>query len=201
MKKDSFVFYRSFADAMLELPETEQLAMFLAITYYGLDKDNPTFTSSASRMMWALIQPQLDANWRRYENGCKGGAPIGNKNALKKQPKNNLKTTKKQPNDNDNVNDNDNEDIKKTTKVVKEKHSLSFDERKTEFWKTIIDYNKRKGNKYSLEMLEDFFAYWAQEDNTGKDRLRWEAEKYWNLPMRLATWNHREDRYDNKRNY
>lgn len=93
MKKDSFVFYRSFADAMLELPEAEQLAMFLAITYYGLNQETPKFKTSTSRMMWALIQPQLDANWRRYENGCKGGAPIGNKNALKKQPTNNRQTT------------------------------------------------------------------------------------------------------------
>lgn len=188
MKKDSFVFYRSFADAMLELPKAEQLAMFLAITYYGLEKDKPTLTSSASRMMWALIQPQLDANWRRYENGCKGGAPIGNKNALKKQPKNNLKTTEKQPNDNDNVNDNDNEDIKKTTKVVKERHSLSFDERKEIFRKSIEPY---KG-KYSSEMLNEFFPYWTEPTPSGK-KMRFELEKTWETGRRLAFWNKRSE--------
>lgn len=199
MKKDSFVFYRSFADAMIELPEAEQLAMFLAITYYGLDKDKPTFTSSASRMMWALIQPQLDANWRRYENGCKGGefgklggAPIGNKNAKKnkttpKQPLNNPKTT---PNDNDNVNDNDNDNdnTKKTTKIVKERHSLSFDERKAAFQKSIEPY---KG-KYSSEMLNEFFPYWTEPTPNGK-KMRFELEKTWEVGRRLATWNKRSE--------
>lgn len=96
-KKNSFVFYRSFSDAMRELPEKDQLTLYRAIVSYGLDADEPSLDSPYLRMAWKLIQPQLDANWRRYENGCKGapfgkkgGAPKGNKNASKaKQPLNN----------------------------------------------------------------------------------------------------------------
>ena len=67
------------------------------------------------KAVWMAMKPQLDANWIRYQNGCKGashgkkgGAPKGNKNASKttpKQPQNNPKTT---PNENDNENDNEN---------------------------------------------------------------------------------------------
>lgn len=111
--KDSFVFYRSFSEAMAELTENDQLELYRAIVGYGLDADSPKLESPYLRMAWTLIKPQLDANWRRFENGCKGascgklgGAPKGNKNACKtrKQPQNNPKTTPN-VNDNDNVND------------------------------------------------------------------------------------------------
>lgn len=194
MKKDSFVFYRSFADAMLELPEVEQLDMFIAITYYGLDQERPKFQTSTSRMMWALIRPQLDANWRRYENGCKGGAPIGSRNnpngrrGNKELTITNQELTKNKPNDNVNDNDNVNEDIKKSTNVPKEKHSLSFEERKAEFQKSIEPY---KG-KYSSEMLNEFFPYWTEPTPSGK-KMRFELEKTWEVGRRLATWNKRSE--------
>ena len=118
--KDSFIFYRSFSEAMGELTESDQLVLYRAIVRYGLDADEPELGSPYLRMAWTLIKPQLDANWRRFENGRKGasfgklgGAPKGNRNACKKttpkQPQNNPKTT---PNVNVNDNVNDNEDIK-----------------------------------------------------------------------------------------
>ena len=82
---------------------------------YALDKKEPELTGFA-KVLWKLIKPQIDANWVRFENGCKGGehgfkggAPMGNKNAEKKQPQNNPKTT---PNENVNVNVNGNENGK-----------------------------------------------------------------------------------------
>lgn len=118
--KDSFVFYRSFSDAMAELTESDQLELYRAIVGYGLDADMPEFGSPYLRMAWMLIKPQLDANWRKYKNGCKGGAPKGSRNNPNgrkgNKPRTNQELTKNKPNvnDNDNVNDNvnDNEDIK-----------------------------------------------------------------------------------------
>ena len=105
--RNSFVFYRSFNEAMEELSENDQLVLYRAIVDYGLDSREPSFNSSYLRMAWKLIKPQLDANWKRYNNGCKGkefgkrgGAPKGNKNATKttpKQPQDNPKITPKQP--------------------------------------------------------------------------------------------------------
>lgn len=105
-EKDSFVFYRSFFTAIDRLPTEAQAEVYRAIALYGLDHSEPANLSPVAAIMWDLIKPQLDANWKRFENGKKGGAPRGNSNARKypktteKQPKNNLK----QPNVNDNVN-------------------------------------------------------------------------------------------------
>ena len=108
--RESFVFYRSFYDAINKCPADSRLVLYEAITRYALDGIEPRFEGILD-LVWTLVKPQLDANWKRYLNGFKGGAPVGNQNAVK-QPKNNQKTTKKQPNvnvnDNDNVNVNDN---------------------------------------------------------------------------------------------
>ena len=55
--------------------------------------------------MFKLLKPQLDANTRRYENGCKGGRP----KKTEEKPKENQNETKPKRNDNVNVNVNDNE--------------------------------------------------------------------------------------------
>lgn len=54
------------------MSESDQLVLYRAIVGYGLDGQEPPFDSSYLRMAWKLIKPQLDANWKRYENGCKG---------------------------------------------------------------------------------------------------------------------------------
>lgn len=110
--KDSFIFYRSFKDSLSELSADDKLLMYEAISDYALNKTEPNL-SGFPKALFSLIRPQLDANWKRFENGSKGGAPKGNKNALKttdKQPTNNQKQSKtigKQPNVNVfNVNEN-----------------------------------------------------------------------------------------------
>lgn len=107
--RDSFIFYRSFQEAIEEASETEQLAIYRAIAGYALNRIEPIL-SGVAKLAWLLIKPQLEANWKRFENGCKGGAPEGNKNnrfsksTTKVQPKMNQSTTKVQANVNDNVN-------------------------------------------------------------------------------------------------
>ena len=115
MKCDSFIFYASFFEAIKELPDENQLALYNAIFEYGLNGVEPNLTG-INKTVFTLIAPQLKANRTRYENGCKGGAPAGNSNA-RKQPRNNRETTEseeekqprnnqKQPNNNENVNEN-----------------------------------------------------------------------------------------------
>ena len=98
MKRESFVFYRSFRDAFRALDKDVRLRMYEAVIDYGLDLIEPHF-EGIEKVLWTLIRPQLEANNKRFENGCKGGAPIGNQNA-RKQPKNNQKITEKQPKNN-----------------------------------------------------------------------------------------------------
>ena len=114
MERESFVFYRSFRDAFRALDKDVRLRMYEAIIDYGLDLIEPHF-EGIEKVLWTLIRPQLEANNKRFENGCKGGAPMGNQNA-RKQPKNNRKQPKnnqKQPN----VNENDIRTLKTSFKV------------------------------------------------------------------------------------
>lgn len=114
--RDSFVFYRSFYDAIKELPEEYQAETYRAVFGYALYGDEPKL-SGVPLAVFRLIQPQIDANNRRYENGLKGGRknqtetkqePNSNQTVTKPKPNRNLTTTKPEPNVNVNVNVNDN---------------------------------------------------------------------------------------------
>jgi len=104
MERDSFIFYKSFYEAIKGMPRDIQGEIYTAIMEYSLYGNEIENLKPIAKSVMVLIKPQLEANNKRYNNGKKGGAPVGNKNA-KKQPKNN----QKQPNDN--VNDNVIKDI------------------------------------------------------------------------------------------
>ena len=61
-----------------------ELALFRAVAEYGLDQVVPDFSGIPQQpfveAIFAGIRPQLDANHKRFLNGCKGGAPVGNRN-------------------------------------------------------------------------------------------------------------------------
>ena len=69
--KDSMVFYRSFYEALKDLPDSERLQVYDAIFSYGLDQKEIKLIGINS-VIWKLIKPNIDANLRRYENGLKG---------------------------------------------------------------------------------------------------------------------------------
>jgi hypothetical protein len=57
-------------------------------------------------------------------------------------------------------------------------------ERKKDFAMSIQPYL----DKYGKKMLNEFYAYWTEETQ-GKDKLRVELQKTWNVERRLSTWN------------
>lgn len=116
MKRDGFIFYRSFYDAVKDLDAEEFKASVSAICEYALN-DEIKEETALSRVILALVKPQIDKNKERYINGCKGGAPKGNSNAKKttennqEQPKT-TENNQKQPKDKDKVKDKDNDNDK-----------------------------------------------------------------------------------------
>lgn len=163
MERESFVFYRSFRDAFCVLDKDVRLRMYEAIIDYGLDLIEPHF-EGIEKVLWTLIRPQLEANNKRFENGCKGGAPIGNQNA-RKQPKNNQKITEKQPknnqkqpnvnvNENVNVNVNENENV--NTKEINSFGSTSpnakidSQEPKIDFLRILDAWNTALAERHSV---------------------------------------------------
>lgn len=91
-KREGFIFYRSFALAAETLKKSEKLLFYEHIIKYALNGEEPDPDHRASYSMFLLVKPQLDANFRRYENGVKGGRP--------KKPNGNQTETETKPNDN-----------------------------------------------------------------------------------------------------
>ncbi len=148
MERETFIFYRSFRDAFNALDKDVRLRMYEAVINYGLDLVEPHF-EGIEKVLWTLIRPQLEANNKRFENGCKGGAPIGNQNA-RKQPKDNRETTKKQPrnnqkqpNNNNNNNNNNNVNDIRTLKTSFKVSSFGANDAPAD---PEIDFEKIKGS-------------------------------------------------------
>jgi len=98
--RDLMIFYRSFYEALKELPKENQLELYNAIFEYSLDFKEVEL-SGLSKTIFTLIKPQLEANNKRYENGAKYGhlgAEHGKKGGRpKKKPPNNPQETPKKP--------------------------------------------------------------------------------------------------------
>ena len=104
--RDSFVFYRSFYESIKLLPKKYQLQCFDALCDYALNDSPMEKLPGTVEAILKSFKPQVDANNRRYENGCKGGRPKSNQEETKVKPSNNQVKSKAKRNDNDNVNDN-----------------------------------------------------------------------------------------------
>tara|TARA_R110000868_G_scaffold172569_2_gene408421 strand:+ start:328 stop:753 length:426 start_codon:yes stop_codon:yes gene_type:complete len=79
-------------------------------------------------------------------------------------------------------------ELRFATKMQKEKSEKKevkpILERKKDFAMSIQPYL----DKYGKKMLNEFYAYWTEETQ-GKDKLRVELQKTWNVERRLSTWN------------
>ena len=76
MGQDSFVFYRSFYEAIKEIDEdATRLAILEALCDYAIFGEEPELSGTASAL-FKLMRPQIDANRKRRENGKKGGAAL-----------------------------------------------------------------------------------------------------------------------------
>lgn len=72
---ESFVFYRSFRDAISEMTDENKLATLLAICDYALYGVEPKLKDAMSRAVFTVARPSIDANKARRDNGKKGGRP------------------------------------------------------------------------------------------------------------------------------
>ena len=88
--RETFTFWRSFRDAIREMPESEQLPLYRAIADFGLDGVEPTDLQAFGRAVWNAIFPTLRKGWNLAVAGSKGGTNgrgvsrnAGNQNAAK----------------------------------------------------------------------------------------------------------------------
>lgn len=170
--RESFPFYKSFRDAIREVPPEVRVRIYDALISYGLDGVKPDFASVEGvdgvilRALWPGIQAALYANWQRYLNGLKGGAPEGNQNALK-QPRNNQETTEKQAIEKCNLKS-------ETCNVELETGNLMLEKENEndESAKAPKHRKSKKASSFSAPSLEDIELY-CREHNLNTD-----AKKY-----------------------
>lgn len=72
---ESFVFYRSFRDAIDEMSDENKLATLLAICDYALYGVEPKLKDAMARAVFTVARPSIDSNKRNRKNGGKGGRP------------------------------------------------------------------------------------------------------------------------------
>ena len=102
--RDSVVFYRSFYDAIKNIPEVDQLKVYTAIMEYAMNDVQPEIDGIALAI-FLLVKPQIDANNKRYENGKK---PKVKQNISKSEANVNVKENEKE---NVNVKENEKENV------------------------------------------------------------------------------------------
>jgi len=138
--KDSCIIYRSFIDATISLPDAERLQIFDAIFSYALDGKEPKL-NGVSSTVFTLIRPQLDANRKRFENGCK------EKKKSKRKAKGKQRGSK--PEANDNVNDNVNPNLNSNLKSELEKLNVNL-----ETWQDFVAFRLEKKKPITDRILK-----------------------------------------------
>ncbi len=125
-KRAGFFFYRAIFDSVSQLKKREKAIIYEAIFAYALDMEEPNMEgwSDTARAIWTLAKPMLDNDLRRFENGCKGGAPKGNSNAKKSEVE---KTTEKQPKNNQKQPTNNKNRIQEQVQVQEQEVCVSKD--------------------------------------------------------------------------
>lgn len=73
MARDSFIFYRSFNEAIKRMPPEVRAEIYPAIVEYALDGKEPKGLSDIAQGIFILVKPNIDASITRAENGKKFG--------------------------------------------------------------------------------------------------------------------------------
>lgn len=155
--RDSVLFYRSFYDALKNIPSDERLKVYDSIMEYGMYDRDPELDGVALAI-FLLAKPQIDANNKRYENGCK---------AKKKQTVSETEANIKQ--DSSETGAKEKEKEKEKVKV-KDNHKIF----KPPTVEDIRAYCAERGNRVDPQSFVDFYESkgWMIGKNKMKD---WKA--------------------------
>ena len=157
--RDSFVFYRSFYEALKGMDKNVQADCLMALAQYALDGDMPDLTPEV-RMFMTLAKQQIDANNQKFVNGSKGGRPkrINNQTETKTEPKENqTETGIKQKEKNKNTPLNPQEEKNKIYPPLTPKG--------------VVPQNKKSPKKISFSDVldwESLFDYWESWKKGGR---------------------------------
>ena len=181
MSKDSFVFYKSFAEACRELDAETFKETVLAMCDYAMDGEDPEITGVA-KAIFTIAKPIIDKNNQRYENGKKGGRPKTETEPNDNQTKpndnqtvteRNQTITKPEPNVNvnDNVTVNDKEKVgakaPKKEKAPSRFNPPTLDE--------VKKYCEERHNGIDPQHFIDYYASQRWKKANGRPLADWKA--------------------------
>ena len=196
MVRESFVFFKSFWEAIQEIPDDkDKLDCFMLIVKYGLNSEDEPSIKGLPRAIFSMAKPVIDNAVKRYdtsvENGKKGGRPKEDKEPNKnlKKPNHNLGVSVglnlKEPdhnlndnvnvNENDNVNDNDNVNVNENENEKIKEDAPKGHTRKQAFHPPTANevrmYCAERGNKVDVDRFIDFYTSkgWMVGKNKMKD--------------------------------
>ena len=173
-QRDSFIFYRSFYEAISDLSTKGQLEVYQAIASYSLNFQEKEL-SGLPKTIFKLIKPQLNANNKRFLNGTQG-ADHGKKGGRPKKPldkpldkpqKNPKKTPSLTPNNNVNVNDNVNNNIKIPGFI------------KADLWNGYLEARKKKPTNQAIKLIVDKVTKWKNKGLDPNEALKNSIENGW----------------------
>ena len=121
MERKQFTWYRSYYDALKELPEEEFRAIVLAVCAYALDGEEPEL-SGVARAIFTLIRPTLEVGRSKAENRSRAEQTV----LSAEQTGNRLEQTKNKPEQTQNKRkqtDNKPEQTRKEKEKEREKES------------------------------------------------------------------------------
>lgn len=97
--RNQFTFYKSYYDAIQDLPKRDQSALILAICAYAIYETQPKGLSIAASTAFKLIKPTLDSGRRKAESGALGGQANGKQSESKAEANRKQNASKKEGED------------------------------------------------------------------------------------------------------
>lgn len=165
--RDSVLFYRSFWEAVKELPAEQFKASVQAIMEYGLNDHEPE-TTGIERTIYLLTKPQIDANNRKYLNGTKGGRPKTKIESGINQTETKMEPNKKQLETKPEPKEKEKDKVKENVKVKDKNYPVRFEQmwdaypRKKEKAAAYKSYQARLNDGFSEDELETAVKRYAE---------------------------------------
>ena len=180
MDRPYVTFYRSFYEALEDLPDENRLALYDAILKYSFTEEEPQL-NGIDASIWKLIKPNLDSSLQRYKNGSK---PKKKRNGSETEakPKRNANNKEK---DKEKEKEKDKEDNrvrsltefkKRRSQVIEAVAKLYPQKNVTQAHQDIVDYCESKGKNY--KDYEAALRQWVRQDNFGKYEVKQTANYY-----------------------
>ena len=189
MERSQFTFYRSFWEAIKELPTKSRAEVVLAICAYALDGE-ASGLSGTSKAIFTLIKPTLDASARKAEIGKLGGSRT---QAERKQSESKAEAKPKQSaREKENEKEKESE-IEKENKGENDSSPPIKDppQKKAKFTpptlEEVIAYCKERGSSVDPKQFWDYFQAGGWKDAKGQPVLAWK--------QKILTW----EKYDSQK--